>query len=75
MGTYNDKRIKLFESKVHTNLGAARLEAIKKVKGEYIAFCDADDWWHPEKLSIQLSYLEKFKWFTKSKNENLDNPL
>jgi len=56
--SYNDKRIKLFESKVHTNLGAARLEVIKKVKGEYIAFCDADDWWHPEKLSIQLTYLE-----------------
>ena len=60
--SYNDKRIKLFESKVHTNLGAARLEVIKKVKGEYIAFCDADDWWHPEKLSIQLSYLENTKF-------------
>ena len=36
---------------------------IKKSIGKYIAFCDSDDIWHPEKLSIQLNELEK--------NENL----
>lgn len=30
------------------NLGLA------KSKGEFIAFCDADDLWHPEKLKIQM---------------------
>lgn len=36
-----------------TNLG------ISVSKGEYIAFCDQDDWWLPEKLEKQVAFLEK----------------
>ena len=30
---------------------------IEQSKGEYLAFLDADDIWHPEKLKIQLEYM------------------
>lgn len=30
---------------------------IKKSKGEWIAFCDSDDIWHPNKLELQIEYM------------------
>ena len=33
---------------------------IQNSNGSYIAFLDADDYWHPRKLEIQLSYLKKY---------------
>ncbi|HFR3876508.1 TPA: glycosyltransferase, partial [Streptococcus suis] len=43
------------------NSGAAvaRTEAMKKSKGEFIAFCDSDDLWLPSKLSKQLDFMGK----------------
>ena len=37
---------------------AATNKGIAIAKGEYIAFCDQDDWWLPEKLEKQVSFLE-----------------
>jgi len=37
----------------------ARTEAIKRSRGKYIAFLDSDDLWLPDKLKIQISYMEK----------------
>ncbi len=51
---YKDKRIFIFKSISHTNLGKARQNAFKKVRGDYLAFLDVDDFWEKEKLSKQL---------------------
>ena len=55
---YQDKRIKYFFSKQHTNLYYARREAIKKTKGEFIAFLDVDDYWLKNNLEYQIKLFE-----------------
>lgn len=54
----NDDRLKYFYASKHTLLYEARNLAIKKTKGEFIAILDADDWWHPRKLEMQIPYFE-----------------
>ena len=50
----NDERLKYFYAKKHTLLYEARNLAVKTTKGEFIAILDADDWWHPRKLEMQI---------------------
>jgi len=56
-----NKKIKYYKSKVFLNLYHARNLAIKKSKGEFIAFLDADDWWTKDKLKNQVDFLSKNK--------------
>ena len=53
-----------FEKKLLINdrilgAGLSRNKGIKVSKGEYIAFCDADDLWNKNKLKIQLDFMKK----------------
>ena len=41
--------------------GVARNKALEIATGQFIAFLDSDDVWHPEKLEKQLSLMEKRK--------------
>ncbi len=52
--SYKDKRLKYFYAPKHTFLYEARNLAIKKSKGEFIAFLDVDDFWDKEKLELQI---------------------
>ena len=55
---YNDKRIRIFNSKNFLNLYEARNEAIKKCSGKYICFLDTDDLWLSDKLQKQVLFME-----------------
>lgn len=54
-----DKRIKLFTLDKNGGGGVARNNSIAKAQGRYIAFCDSDDRWYPEKLEKQIAYMQK----------------
>ena len=56
---YNDKRIKIFTSSEHTNLGEARKKALNNAKGDYLAFLDVDDIWYEDKLASQIKLFDE----------------
>ncbi len=54
--SYNDIRIKYFNSADQTNLGKARENAYNVISGDYVGFLDVDDIWMKNKLSKQIEY-------------------
>jgi glycosyltransferase involved in cell wall biosynthesis len=56
---YGDK-IRLIIQDQKLGVSTARHIAMENSKGEYIAFCDADDYWAPTKLERQLMLLNKY---------------
>ncbi len=54
-----DSRIKLFSLEKNSGAGIARNNSIEKASGRFIAFCDSDDRWYPEKLEKQLAFMEE----------------
>lgn len=54
-----DSRVRLLTLEKNSGAGVARNNSIREATGDYIAFCDSDDVWKPEKLKIQLSYMRK----------------
>lgn len=55
---YEDQRVKYQIHEENKGGSAARNTGIEQAEGEYIAFLDADDEWHPTKLEQQIECLE-----------------
>ena len=53
-----DPRIRLMCLDRNSGAGVARNNSIREAQGRYIAFCDADDRWYPEKLEKQLRFMK-----------------
>ena len=56
-----DNRIKLIINNKNIGAGMSRNKGLKFSRGKYIAFIDADDIWHSNKLKTQLNYMIKNK--------------
>lgn len=54
----SDSRFQVFHLKKNCGRGIARDEALKHIRGKYLAYLDADDLIHRDKLALQVSYLE-----------------
>ena len=57
--TLKDKRIKILVNKKNIGVGLSRNKGIKKSRGEYIAFLDADDLWLKDKIKNQISFMKR----------------
>ena len=55
----DDPRVKLFRLEKNGGAGVARNNSIEMATGRYIAFCDSDDQWKPEKLEKQLAFIKE----------------
>lgn len=69
----NDSRIKYFKNKNNYGAAVCRNYAILMANGRWIAFLDSDDLWLPEKLEMQIKFMEKNDYhFTYTNYEEID---
>ena len=59
--SFKSKKLKYYKSKKHVSLYKAKNLAIKKCKGKYITFIDADDIWDNNKLKKQIKLFSNKK--------------
>lgn len=57
--SFSDPRLKVYTFKQNLGAAAARNEALKNAKGDYVAFLDGDDYWLPNKLETQLNFMSE----------------
>lgn len=68
-----DSRIRLAIKTQNSGIADTRNQCIQTAQGQFLAFLDADDIWHPEKLEKQLNFmLEKNVGFTYSTYDWID---
>lgn len=68
-----DSRVKYHCLEENSGAAVARTKAMELAQGEYMAFCDSDDLWMPDKLARQLAFMaETGHAFTCTAYEQMD---
>ncbi|TNI18545.1 glycosyltransferase family 2 protein [Aeromonas salmonicida] len=69
-----DPRINVVCNDTNSGAGFSRNHSIRRSKGKYIAFLDSDDLWNPDKLKVQISFMEEKNYsFTFSSYQMFSN--
>ena len=63
------KKIKFYRKKNNGIIAKSRNLGIKKSKGKWLAFLDADDYWTKNKLKIIFNYINNYKFDVICNNE------
>jgi len=58
---FHDKRIRYYKNEHNLGIALSRNKLIEFSKGEYLAFCDADDLMKPQRLEKQVAYMDCHK--------------
>ena len=56
---YSDPRVRLARSDENQGIPASRNRGLELARGDYIALLDSDDYSYPERLGIQVDYLDQ----------------
>lgn len=56
-----DEKIHFVVKNEHSGIADTRNQCIQMAQGHYLAFLDADDIWHPEKMETQLRFMMDHK--------------
>ena len=57
--SFGDARIRIFRNGQNSGAALSRNRALREARGKWVAFLDADDWWHPRKLERQLAFMQR----------------
>ena len=60
--SFNDGRIRLLRNEKNSGAAVSRNYGLREARGKWIAFLDSDDTWKPEKLEVQIKYMEGNDW-------------
>lgn len=58
-----DPRIRYYKNVVNSGAAYSRNRALREAQGRWIAFLDSDDLWIPEKLELQIQFMEENGYF------------
>lgn len=73
-GYEGDSRVIWIRNEENMGVARSRNYGVKRARGEYIAFLDADDWWSEEKLTIQLAKMEELQAVISTTGRELMSP-
>jgi glycosyltransferase involved in cell wall biosynthesis len=58
-GPESERRCELIRLELNGGVSAARNTGVRASKGEWLAFLDSDDVWHPQKLEKQIAWIKE----------------
>ena len=69
----NDKNFQIINNKKNIGAGYSRNKALKRIDTKYVAFLDADDVWHKNKLKFQINFMKKNNFLITFTSYNIIN--
>ena len=73
VGDISDERIIYLKNENNCGAAVSRNKALRKARGQWIAFLDSDDFWMPDKLEKQIEFMNRNNYsFSYTNYEEMD---